>query len=389
MGKSGNLKIESLRQQALEGLRLMTIYVSSELLGHSCFLEPGSGYLTQRDRLAFEASEEWRVFENQLLDLATSKAAQVSAGQVDEGPKKPLSWLSIRDAFLKGAQKYSEVVAVWGSSNRIWEMRPQTPESSALFAGTARLAIGLLRQSPNEEVREKANTFRKAEQVWLDLMREEGRGYVRAERPLRNFRQAAKAAELEFAYDIETPSGVGIDVSGIRNVFEESAEFCQELELRHHDNGDAGYLTVIAEEPRTAPSAQRETDLRIDGGVDEVRKVLSQWPELEIRFLSDERIEVKICNVTETKNYSEFGFEDRRNGKPNTAWILLRELAKSGGTISGGPSNKNWSVVEKQVQALRTLFRDRYGIEDDPVPFLRNVGYRARFKIGAAPSFES
>ena len=60
---------------------------------------------------------------------------------------------------------------------------------------------------------------------------------------------------------------------------------------------------------------------------------LHKWPDLEIRFLSDERIHVQSGQFTETRNYAEFGFEDGRTKKPNLAWVTLRVLAQREGTI--------------------------------------------------------
>jgi hypothetical protein len=64
----------------------------------------------------------------------------------------------------------------------------------------------------------------------------------------------------------------------------------------------------------------------------EGRKELG-WENIEISFISDDRVQVKIGSQVETRNYAEMGFEDKRSGKPNHAWGVLRALARNGGVI--------------------------------------------------------
>jgi hypothetical protein len=116
----------------------------------------------------------------------------------------------------------------------------------------------------------------------------------------------------------------------------------------------------------------------------------TSWDAVEISFLSDERVQCRNDDNTETCNYRELGFADTRTGKPNLAWIMLRVLAESGGTIrdvekTGG----NWSTVEKRIQEIRKTLRQRFGISEDPVPHVKRIGYQARFKIGCNPSFRT
>jgi hypothetical protein len=113
-----------------------------------------------------------------------------------------------------------------------------------------------------------------------------------------------------------------------------------------------------------------------------------RWEDIEIRFLSDHRIQVIAKDKIETFNYGDMGFEDARNRKPNRAWLLLRSLAELQGTISdGAQAEQDWPKVEKRIQEIRQIFRSRFGISDDPLPFIEGTGYKARFSIGCAPSY--
>jgi len=115
----------------------------------------------------------------------------------------------------------------------------------------------------------------------------------------------------------------------------------------------------------------------------------TSWAEVEICFLSDDRVQLTAGKHTETLNYADFGFADGRSQRPNLAWVILRALAVSGGTIGRPPDAKGWPSVEKRMQKLRKMFRARFKLDDDPLPFVEGVGYRAQFKICCASSFNS
>jgi hypothetical protein len=114
------------------------------------------------------------------------------------------------------------------------------------------------------------------------------------------------------------------------------------------------------------------------------------WPEIEIEFLSDLRVQIRSGPQTETFNYGDLGFEDRRNGKPNRAWLLLRHLAESNGMIREAKEvQMPWPKVEKRVQEIRQFLRQYFGISSDPLPFAEGNGYRTRFQIVRARSYDT
>src|SRR5262249_36496551 len=87
-------------------------------------------------------------------------------------------------------------------------------------------------------------------------------------------------------------------------------------------------------------SEQRESPTISSTGGEKTRQSASQgnggaktglatkWEDVEISFLSEERIEIRIRDQRQTLNYSEAGFEDRRTGKPSLAWRTLWQLAE-------------------------------------------------------------
>ena len=84
----------------------------------------------------------------------------------------------------------------------------------------------------------------------------------------------------------------------------------------------------------------------------------SSWPDIAIRFLSEERIQINVGQHTETRNYAEMGFEDGRNGKPIRAWTTLLTFAADDGRIpiASLPSHYR-PKLEKRVQELRSHLR--------------------------------
>jgi hypothetical protein len=120
-----------------------------------------------------------------------------------------------------------------------------------------------------------------------------------------------------------------------------------------------------------------------------------EWSELQITFLSDDRIEIRIGENTETRNCAEFGLASKRNGSPLGAWKRLCKMAKTKGVIQFRDDDP-WGTIEKQVQEIRKVLRGKYGITDDPIPFRKKTrrnpadfGYHAQFKLRCHPSYDT
>ncbi|MGI8991528.1 MAG: hypothetical protein ACR2I2_18340 [Bryobacteraceae bacterium] len=113
------------------------------------------------------------------------------------------------------------------------------------------------------------------------------------------------------------------------------------------------------------------------------------WTEIEIRFISDERVQIITSGATETRNYAEMGCADRRSGKPNVVWLTFRQLAELSGIVCRpNKPGDEWTTVEKGMQGLRRKLRVQFKVFGDPVPFVPGVGYKAQFKISCSESFE-
>jgi hypothetical protein len=116
-----------------------------------------------------------------------------------------------------------------------------------------------------------------------------------------------------------------------------------------------------------------------------------RWEDIEIRFISDERVQIFVCNAPrDSKNFAEMGFEDRRGpgGKPNRAWHLLRTLSERDGVIPATAISGQQNM-QKRAQTIRHQLCRHFHILENPLPFVEGVGYRTRFKITRSPACDN
>ncbi len=134
--------------------------------------------------------------------------------------------------------------------------------------------------------------------------------------------------------------------------------------------------------------------------------------DVSIIFLSEERVQVKRGDQFSTMNYAEFGFEDKRNGKPDQAWVLLRAMAEDKGVLRKPERRvpeavlklardrdkelhrafevqaRQWAKTQKHVETIRKRLREYFQILDgDPVPATA-AGYQTAFQLGVSPSYK-
>jgi hypothetical protein len=73
------------------------------------------------------------------------------------------------------------------------------------------------------------------------------------------------------------------------------------------------------------------------------------------------------------------GFQDRRTGNPNGAWRLLRTLEVGKGVLpEEARIGKIWVATEKRIERARKELQKRFGLSDDPLPYIKSLGYQAR-----------
>jgi hypothetical protein len=167
----------------------------------------------------------------------------------------------------------------------------------------------------------------------------------------------------------------------IERVFETSADFCLELGCHTTLAPDAS----VTERPGGSPM-----------GAANPNPPANKWEDIEISFLSDERVQIRIGAHTETRNHAEMGFASKQNGQPVLAWGALRTMAEGGGVMMIASDGRKWAQVEKRMQEIRNVLRTQFGLTDDPVPYTKKTprnpgefGYRTKFKLSCGRSYQS
>lgn len=163
---------------------------------------------------------------------------------------------------------------------------------------------------------------------------------------------------------------------------EEFLQACTDLAARHK-------RVRLVMTPTVPPEGQRK------GAEPTPEFQPQQWSELQITFLSDDRIEIRIGENTETRNCAEFGFA-RNNGRPKLAWETLRDMARRKGIVQIAADSRQWADTEKRIQEIRKVLRTKYGVADDPIPYRKKTrrnpadfGYHAQFKLRCHPSYDT
>jgi len=114
-----------------------------------------------------------------------------------------------------------------------------------------------------------------------------------------------------------------------------------------------------------------------------------QWGDIEISFFNEHTVRITAGQTNANHEFGALGMAHKRSGKPTLAWGALHALAVKNGVIDHATEKiPDWTTVEKRMQEIRAWLRKRYGISSDPVPYVRGTGYRTRFKINRAPSYQ-
>ena len=144
------------------------------------------------------------------------------------------------------------IVGPVGSTRKRWSLKG-LGECKRLFEDAAPLAIALLAKSDDPNLRTQASTLRNPLDVWLDLMRDNQRGFKRATSRPPHWRQVNTLVEL----DEPLSSLIGVSLSGIEHLFEESSRFIELLAKREE-------VTLELELPAAEVSATLPTSVAID-----------------------------------------------------------------------------------------------------------------------------
>ena len=104
------------------------------------------------------------------------------------------------------------------------------------------------------------------------------------------------------------------------------------------------------------------------------------WENLIFDFMADQVLNVRFGRDTRRFEPEDLGMKSKKDGKPTVAWVMLRSMAETGGTLSWHqPDTKD---IKKQKQTLSSQLRKAFGISAMPIVWRpRSSTYEARFVV--------
>jgi len=171
-----------------------------------------------------------------------------------------------------------------------------------------------------------------------------------------------------------------IDLSDSREEFDKGLETIGRILIRIPDQTHG--------EIREASSKQqaREPNVTIFPSPSDLH-----WEEVSMAFVSDEVIKVKARGQLVEYRFDQIGFENKRSGKANILWWVLRGLAMNNGRASWEDLNEptagsfdlgDRNKLEAKVKRLRKTLREFMGIEGDPFyPYRREQAYQTKLTL--------
>lgn len=104
------------------------------------------------------------------------------------------------------------------------------------------------------------------------------------------------------------------------------------------------------------------------------------WEQISIRFITDQDVLITTPKKQLSSNYEALGFSNDREKKPNTAWVLLSLIAKSGGEIKVPKPIPDTLRQQKRQLAdqLKLIFKNEQDPFEDP---LEINAYRLKIKL--------
>ncbi len=106
----------------------------------------------------------------------------------------------------------------------------------------------------------------------------------------------------------------------------------------------------------------------------------ADWPDVSIRFILGDTIEIMVLGTTRRMTCRELGLENTRTKEPKKPWGFLRDVADSHGAITSEMGNyrKNKDWKNQLSDHMRRIF----GIEGDPFFYDPHAkSWSARFHI--------
>jgi len=132
----------------------------------------------------------------------------------------------------------------------------------------------------------------------------------------------------------------------------------------------------------SAPSPKRITPLKLPSD--------TKWEHITIQFLDYDKVRIQTPNkFSKVVNFRKMGFENLKNGKPNTQWKLLYDLSRYRGDLSWTITTYRKRVdshplstpkIRKQIQRLSGSLKQYFNINEPPFyDYVKYEAYKTKF----------
>lgn len=107
----------------------------------------------------------------------------------------------------------------------------------------------------------------------------------------------------------------------------------------------------------------------------------TKWESITTKFIDSENVQMVTDKFSYKAHYSEMGFKDGRNLRPNQQWLFLKSLSTHNGETSLDARDFN-RKIKKQKQMLADGLKKYFGIDSDPFYLYKQEKiYRIRINL--------
>jgi len=148
------------------------------------------------------------------------------------------------------------------------------------------------------------------------------------------------------------------------------------------ENGESFEISMPFLKQYPTPSHKKFTPLKLPSG--------TKWEHVTIQFLDYDKVKIQAPDkFTKIVDFRKMGFENLKNGRPNTQWKLLYDLSRYRGDLTWTISTYRKKVdshplstpkIRKQIQRLSESLKQYFNINEAPFyDYVKYEAYKTKF----------
>ena len=152
--------------------------------------------------------------------------------------------------------------------------------------------------------------------------------------------------------------------------------------LECFENGESFEICMPFLKQYPTPSHKKFTPLKLPSD--------TKWEHVTIQFLDYDKVKIQAPNkFSKIVNFQKMGFENLKNGRPNTQWKLLYDLSRYRGDLSWTIATYRKKVdshplstpkIRKQIQRLSESLKQYFNINEAPFyDYVKYEAYKTKF----------